>query len=232
MIQGLAIEFNAEVKSKQDALDATQALLRTATRELAEQRRQIQQGQASCTELDEVQQRIRNLENALRDEESFDWTGRTEVDGTPILPASASVSSNSDTLVSPLHSVAASGSTASTVTSPNLGPGPAFTYRGPASTMAALGGTFDISFNLDADPAIPAVDNPQSLVRLRRMVMWHQRIETLMERRLDRLRGDSAEKELQCRRIVSMCTGVPVDKIEQVSCASWELSGSLTTSRP
>jgi len=31
------------------------------------------------------------------------------------------------------------------------------------------------------------------------------------------LRGASAEREFQCKKIVALCTGVPVDKVEEVS---------------
>ncbi len=82
MIQGLSSDFSAEIKSKQDALDLTQAHLRAATRSLSEQRKQIQQQQAECAELDLITQRTRNLEKALEDEDKFDWTGRTELDGS------------------------------------------------------------------------------------------------------------------------------------------------------
>jgi regulatory protein SWI6 len=81
MIQHLSADFAAEIKTKQDNLDVTQAHLRAATRELSEQRKQIQAWQARCSELDQVTQRIRNVEHALVDEEKFDWTGRTELDG-------------------------------------------------------------------------------------------------------------------------------------------------------
>jgi regulatory protein SWI6 len=33
--------------------------------------------------VDDTQQRIRNLERAIAEEDSFDWTGRTEIDGSP-----------------------------------------------------------------------------------------------------------------------------------------------------
>lgn len=83
MIQTLSSDFNSEIKTKQDDLDVTQAHLRAATRELAEQRKQIQHWHSRCTELDQVQQRMRNLERALKEEDDFDWSGRTELDGSP-----------------------------------------------------------------------------------------------------------------------------------------------------
>ena len=177
MIQTLGNDFQAEIKTKQDALDVTQAHLRAATRELSEQRKQIQQWTQRCGEMDQVQQRIRNLEKALDDEDAFDWTGRTALDGAD--------------------------------------PGPAFRVRGPASTMTGAGAV-DLSFTLDAEPPVPAQDSVASLIKLRRMKMWHERTEWMMDARLRSLQGASAEKEFQCKKIVALCTGVPIDKVEEV----------------
>ncbi|KAI8974511.1 hypothetical protein BD414DRAFT_497895, partial [Trametes punicea] len=183
MIQGLGQEFAAEVKTKQDHLDVTQAHLRAATRELSEQRKQIQQWQTRCGELDQMTQRVRNLNKALTDEDNFDWTGRTELDGSD------------------------AGSSA----------GPAFQARGETSSMAGVGGGVDMPANLEIDPAVPVGDSAANLVRLRRLKMWYARVEQLMEARLRSLEGASAEKEFQCKKIVALCTGVPIDKVDEVS---------------
>ena len=55
-----------------------------------------------------------------------------------------------------------------------------------------------------------------TLVRLRRMKMWYARVEQLLETRMRSLQGASAEKEFQCKKIVALCTGVPIDKVEEV----------------
>ncbi|KAI0270965.1 transcription factor [Russula aff. rugulosa BPL654] len=177
MIQNLSADFAAEIKTKQDNLDVTQAHLRAATRELSEQRKQIQVWQARCSELDQVTQRIRNVEHALVDEEKFDWTGRTELDGVDALEKA----------------------------------GPAFRRRGQNSTMFV-----DVSFNVNAEPILPTGDSVTSLIRLRRMKMWHVRMEALVRQRLESLRGASAEREFQCKKIVALCTGVPIDKVEEM----------------
>ncbi|KAI0372697.1 transcription factor [Pilatotrama ljubarskyi] len=182
MIQGLGSEFAAEVKTKQDQLDVTQAHLRAATRELSEQRKQIQQWQARCGELDQTSQRVRNLEKALADEDNFDWTGRTELDGSDAGPSA----------------------------------GPAFQARGQASTMTGVGGAVDMPANLEVDPTVPLGDSVASLVRLRRLKIWYSRVEQLMETRLRSLEGASAEKEYQCKKIVALCTGVPIDKVDEL----------------
>lgn len=182
MIQGLSTDFSIEIKSKQENLDVTQAHLRAATRELSEQRKQIQLWQSRCAELDQVHQRIRNLEKAISEEDGFDCTGRTDLAGQD-------------------------GSTTA---------GPAFQWRGPSSTMAAVAGSTDVPFNVEIDPPIPTADTAASLIRLRRLKMWHIRMEELLEARLKSLQGASAEKEYQCKRIVALCTGIPIDKVEDM----------------
>lgn len=183
MVQSLSTEFSAELKAKQDSLDVTQAHLRAATRELSEQRKQIQVWQSRCAELDQVHQRIRNLEKAIAEEDSFDWTGRTDLSGRDGRETA----------------------------------GPAFQWRGPSSTMAGVVGSMDISFSVETEPPIPTADSIASLIRLRRLNMWQLRMEELMEARLKSLQGASAEKEYQCKKIVALCTGIPVDKVEDVS---------------
>ncbi|KAF8730068.1 hypothetical protein AX14_005681 [Amanita brunnescens Koide BX004] len=182
MIQSLGAEFQGEIKSKQDALDVTQAHLRAATRELAEQRRQIQTWQIKCGELDQLKQRIRNVEQALTDEDQFDWTGRTNYNGEDARERA----------------------------------GPAFQRRGTSSTLTGMSGSMDVTFNLEPEPQIPMTDTLVNLIRLRRQKMWHVRSEELIRERLQSLQGASAEKEYQCKKIVSLCTGIPVDKVEEV----------------
>ncbi len=184
MIQNLSSEFQGEIKTKQDALDVTQAHLRAATRELSEQRKQIQAWQARCGELDQINQRVRNVERALVDEEQFDWTGRTELDG----------------------------SDARTAAGPSV-PVP----RHGLSTMVGVAGAVDISFSVDSEPPLPTTDSPATLVRLRRLKAWHMRMEDLVRARLQSLQGATAEKEFQCKKIVALCTGLPIDKVEDVS---------------
>jgi len=182
MIQELSTEFSSEIKSKQDSLDLTQAHLRAATRELSEQRKQIQVWQGRCGELDKVHQRIRNLEKAIADEDHFDWTGRTDLAGRDGREMA----------------------------------GPAFQWRGPSSTMMGMPGSMDISFSVELDPSSPTGDSVSSLIRLRRLKLWHIRMEELMQARLRSLQGASAEKEYQCKKVVALCTGIPVDKVEDM----------------
>lgn len=182
MIENLSSEFSAEIKIKQDALDVTQARLRAATRELAEQRRQTQTWQSSLSQLDQVRQRIRNIERVLKDEDNFDWTGK----------GGAKVK---------------------------------------ALSLTEEETTPEDEAKVDPDPPFPEaeegtsaeqqVDTVATLVRLKRMSKWHSKVGDLMQQRISRSKGASAEKELQCRRVVSLCTGVPTEQVDAVSTLVW-----------
>ncbi|TBU36067.1 hypothetical protein BD309DRAFT_976030 [Dichomitus squalens] len=82
--------------------------------------------------------------------------------------------------------------------------------------MAGVGGAGDVPANLDVDPTVPLGDSAATLVRLRRLKMWYSRVEQLMETRMRSLQGASAEKEFQCKKIVALCTGVPIDRVEEL----------------
>ncbi|KAJ7116019.1 transcription factor [Mycena epipterygia] len=198
MVQSLSTDFQSEIKSKQDALDVTQAHLRAATRELSEQRKQIQAWQARCGELDQISQRVRNIEKALVEEDQFDWTGRSNGSGDP--DAEGEVEDETED---------------ANAGDENNG-GPAFQWRGTNSTMVGVGGSIDISANVEAEPPIPPTDSVANLIRLRRLKLWHARMEDLMKARLKGLQGASAEKEYQCKKIVALCTSIPIDKVEEM----------------
>lgn len=185
MINDLSTEFQTELKAKQDVLASVQNRLRLSTRSLAEQRRQIQSWQSKCGELDQVQQRIRNIERALALEDRVDWTGRTVIDGRPN----------------------------------TAGP---FVYRGPESTLVGVGFDDMATNSLDFEPPVPEENTHDALIKMRRMKLWLSRTGEMMELRLKELQGASAEKEFQCKRIVSLCTGVPLNQVEQVCPISHE----------
>ncbi|KAG8957828.1 transcriptional regulator swi6 [Tulasnella sp. 408] len=189
MINNLSSEFSAEVAVKQKDLDQVQVELRNATRQLAEQRKQIQECQNRLSQLDQVHQRIQNVERVLKEEDTFDWTGRSTVDGKPEMNA-----------------------------------GKAFQHRGPQSVLGPLTGkatSAELPPNMEPDPAFPPSgslggnsDTVATWMRLKRMKMWHTRMDDLMAQRIEGSKGASAEKELQCRKVVSLCTGVPVDEVD------------------
>ena len=181
MVQDLGVEFSAEIKSKQDALDITQAHLRAATRELAEQRKQIQIWQAKCGELDLITQRMRNIEKAIEEEDKFDWTGTQSEPGTS---NGTSTGVNDETPAEPLGTTPGTDNepgtgtnvpstahvpfgetTASVVMTGETGAASSQKPSGSDSAMDVLGavpenGTADVSSDLvepsSSEPSIPA----------------------------------------------------------------------------
>ena len=75
------------------------------------------------------------------------------------------------------------------------------------------------NFQLGSGEEIPLPERGSegSLARLRRIRAWEERIGRVLEDRLFALEGESANKAVQYRRLVSLCTKVPVDKVDGVS---------------
>lgn len=54
-------------------------------------------------------------------------------------------------------------------------------------------------------------------MKLRRMAMWEDRMAAVLEDRIEALQSQGADKAVKYRRLVSLCTKVPVDKVDGVS---------------
>ena len=104
----------------------------------------------------------------------------------------------------------------------------AFIYRGRTASIAGLPAPAHPA-EFDADPPLPAENSAAALVRMRRMRMWHERMEGVIQARMDKLKGAGAEKEVLCRRIVALCTGTPVEEVEEVSLPPSVHAGSMLT---
>lgn len=65
--------------------------------------------------------------------------------------------------------------------------------------------------------ALPIPGAIDDVAALRRMRDWEQRVAQVLEERIQALEGEGLEKELKYRRLVSLCTKVPVEKVDGVS---------------
>lgn len=74
---------------------------------------------------------------------------------------------------------------------------------------------------------LPTPGAPDAVVTLRRMLEWEKRAAQVLEQRIQALEGEGLEKELKYRRLVSLCTKVPVDKVDGVSVHQCRLSRSV-----
>ena len=70
---------------------------------------------------------------------------------------------------------------------------------------------------LDHDVPLPDRGEEEAVVKLRRLAVWEDRMATVLEERMRTLEGESADKAVKYRRLVSLCTKVPVEKVDSVS---------------
>ncbi|GAA5855301.1 hypothetical protein JCM8547_009023 [Rhodosporidiobolus lusitaniae] len=75
--------FQSELTSKTADLVSKRSHLHDLTRELASQRRELARWRKEVDRTEEAAQRVKNLQDAVDEEDAFDWTGRTEIDGSP-----------------------------------------------------------------------------------------------------------------------------------------------------
>lgn len=202
------------MKTPTEALLRTQGTLRIATQELSEQRRQITFWRAKAAAAEEKSQRIKNLERAFEEEDSFDWTGRSEIDGQP----------TEEVTVGTGFAYRGPGSTLS-----NLPAGIAIEFDVSPPIPIAPGTKKMIVRGEDGeeveqivvekgpggeDLVIDIATLSKDLIHLTRLEMWYDRVTTLLSQRIEKLQGGNIEQEARLRKVVANCCGVEVDKVE------------------
>lgn len=83
LLTSLDNDHAAEVGRKSESVVKARANLRQAAQQLALARSRLTEASARTGDVAAARQRIANYERALREEDGFDWTGRTELDGAP-----------------------------------------------------------------------------------------------------------------------------------------------------
>ena len=207
LLSTVSSDFSIELSSRSDSLDRTRAQLHLATKELADQRQTISVLRDTVKQVELSKWRIRNLERALADEDKFDWTGRSSKDGQPAFPpseTSTTSSSGKDKAAASFEAIQRS----------------AFEYRGVSSTLGTLQAV-SMPTTISADPRDPtSADEGKSapphsqltLAQIRRMTIWYERVLSVLRERIETVRGNSGEVELNARKVVKLCTGVESDE--------------------
>lgn len=137
-------------------------------------------------ELEEKRARIENLERALEEEDRFDWTGRSTVEGK------ASKEMNVGAAFA------------------YRGPG---SVLGSLPTGIPI--EFDVDPPLPrSDTEAVEGDGGKTLVQVTRMEMWYTRVSHLLHERIDRLEGGNIEQEARLRKVVAKCCGVEAEQVD------------------
>ena len=174
LLTSLSADFSAELAARGEALQRTRERLHAATRELAERRSALIGLREEVRALEATRWRIRNLEQAIEEEDRFDWTGRTGVDGEPEYPPDASAAATGKGLDGSTGGKARPGKQANAQSGEGTGDGEdelgedqkrihaaAFEYRGAGSTLGALPAV-SMPMTIEADPPLPAAASPPS----------------------------------------------------------------------
>lgn len=216
LLSTYSADFKNELSSRSESLERTRNELFIATKELKDQRAQVAALKEKVRAVELSKWRIKNLERALQEEDKFDWTGRSTLQGDPAFEIDA----NSKATDEPAESSLAVQKTA-------------FEHRGANSTLGALAAV-NMPNGIEADPPLPASAGPSSpaasptdskaassssngqtqltLAQLRRMVVWYTRVIALLKDRIEQTEENVGEMELDARKVVKLCTGVEEDE--------------------
>jgi regulatory protein SWI6 len=189
LLTGADNDFAAELREKQDELDRMNVALRDAGTALADARRKMQETQEKVTEKEELEQKIANLRRSNR-----------ELRGQ--LPPSGGKTPNGVP-----HNVS--------IGEADRG----LDFEGRLASIEQIfpGGEENVDPNGPLSPDQRALLS--SLERaevLRGRVMAYQQHNADLENQAQDLKSRSQELEERYRKIVSICTGVEVDKVDNM----------------
>ncbi|KAH9823223.1 hypothetical protein DFH28DRAFT_352161 [Melampsora americana] len=83
LLNTLTSGFDDEIQLHSTALERVLGKLKTSSHELTEQRRLLEAAKQELDGLNLVELRLKKLRKKIEEEDQFDWTGRSEVDGSP-----------------------------------------------------------------------------------------------------------------------------------------------------
>jgi len=142
LLSAYSADFKNELSSRAESLERTRNQLFIATKELKDQRAQITSLKQKVRDVELSKWRIKNLERALEQEDKFDWTGRSTLEGDPAFGDDVKDASTSKASSTEEESSLAIQRTA-------------FEHRGENSTLGALAAV-NMPSTIEADPPIPA----------------------------------------------------------------------------
>jgi glutamyl/glutaminyl-tRNA synthetase len=93
---------------------------------------------------------------------------------------------------------------------------PAFWRRKQPLVQPAQDASLVKAIELALDSSSPEANSQETLILLRRMKMWHERIQAQMKQHKASVELNS-EKELQLRKFLALCTGLSELEVEEVS---------------
>ncbi|KAF8935511.1 transcriptional regulator swi6 [Dissophora ornata] len=188
MVDELDLEFSHEIMVRQGQLQDTQALLRHATSELSGTRRTIKQCRSQAVQLTEAQQKIKNLEQSL-EEESQKTRGQKGY--SSMLRQNNSTNEDIDRAL--------------------------YVHARPPPALEKDGGSeVDGREGLEEKEKEREPQLQEEVLLLRARILAYEQNEKELANELVDIKGQSLDKELQCRKVISICCKIPLDKVDEM----------------
>lgn len=206
MLDELDGEFSHEIMARQGQLQDALGLLRQATAELSETRRNIKQYRTQSLHLTEAQQKIKNLEQALEEEakKARSLPGYADIerrkDGSLVDDAV-----DVDAHFAVPSSSASSAAKKETDEDVGLNNGTASTAAEGTSTAAAALSTTTKEEELQ-----------EEILRLKARIHAYEQHSKELSNELVEIKDKSLDKELQCRKVISICCSIPLEKVDEM----------------
>ncbi|KIR54440.1 transcription factor [Cryptococcus gattii Ru294] len=198
IFESISSTFSTEMLAKQTKLNATEASVRHATRALADKRQHLHRAQEKLATMQLFEQRsenVRRIMDAITAGSLLtpsEFTGRTQT-----------MQEKSTGQLPPLAFRHVPGSALDSSSSQQ-------------SQLNGATSSTQLSVEDQEDITLPERDDPECLVKLRRMALWEDRIAEVLEDKIRAMEGEGVDRAVKYRKLVSMCAKVPVDKVDSM----------------
>ncbi|KAF9154423.1 transcriptional regulator swi6 [Linnemannia schmuckeri] len=199
MLDELDGEFSHEIMARQGQLQDALGLLRQATAELSETRRSIKQYRTQSLQLTEAQHKIKNLEQALEE----------EVKKARSLPGYAGLERHedgsvvNDVDVDAHFAVPSSAAKKDTEKGDGLNNGTSVAEEASATTATSSTTTKEGELQ-------------EEILRLKARIHAYEQHSKELSNELVEIKDKSLDKELQCRKVISICCSIPLEKVDEM----------------
>ncbi|KAF9121199.1 transcriptional regulator swi6 [Mortierella sp. 14UC] len=205
MLDELDGEFSHEIMARQGQLQDALGLLRQATAELSETRRSIKQYRTQSIQLTEAQHKIKNLEQALEEEakKAHSLPGYAGLerrnDGSVVAD---------DVDVDAHFAVPSSSSVKEEGEKDGLSNGTAATTDEQSGTAAAT--------TTSTLTTTKETELQEEILRLKARIHAYEQHSKELSNELVEIKDKSLDKELQCRKVISICCSIPLEKVDEM----------------
>ncbi|KAF8949365.1 transcriptional regulator swi6 [Haplosporangium gracile] len=199
MLDELDGEFSHEIMARQGQLQDALGLLRQATAELSETRRSIKQYRTQSLQLTEAQHKINNLEQALEEETKK----ARSLPGYAGLERREDGSVVNDVDVDAHFAVPSSTVKKDTEEEDGLNNGTSATEKASATTATLSTTTKEAELQ-------------EEILRLKARIHAYEQHSKELSNELVEIKDKSLDKELQCRKVISICCSIPLEKVDEM----------------